>query len=95
MGLNAIEEYLKGKGGYASIRVLKNVLKLNKKQVKRLVFNSSHIKPINPLLVGSCKQYLPIFEYSDVSHVTRKNRNINSKKILADGNTPVDQTNTT
>jgi len=63
MELNDVETYLKNNGGFASIKTLKKELNMNKKQVKRLIFNSTNLKTIDPLLVGSGKCFLPIFKY--------------------------------
>ena len=39
--------------------------KLSKNQIKRLIISSTHLKPINPLIVGSGKKYVPVFEYHE------------------------------
>ena len=64
MELTAVELFLKTNGGFASIKTLRKKLELPKKQVKRLLRNSTQLKPVNPLLFGSCKSYIPVFEYS-------------------------------
>lgn len=64
MELNAVETFLKTNGGFASIHVLRKQLQMNKKQVRRLIMNSTSLRAIDPLRVGSGKKYLSIFEYS-------------------------------
>jgi len=80
MELNAVEQFLKTNGGFASIKTLMKKLNLGKKQVKRLVMNSTHLNPIKPHIVGSCKNYLSIFEYSEVSHIVYFKRMKKSKR---------------
>ena len=65
MELNAVEQYIHDSCKFASIKVLMKKLKLNKNQVKRFIFHSTHLKPVHPLLLGSGKEYVPVFEYHE------------------------------
>lgn len=85
MELNAVEQYVHDSCKFASIKVLMKQLKLSKNQIKRFVANSTHLKPIHPLLVGSGKKYVPVFEYHEypdqVLYFKRKKKII---KIIID-----------
>lgn len=80
MELNAVEQFLKANGGFASTKTLMKKLNLNKKQVKRLIMNSTHLNPVKPYLVGSYKNYLPIFEYSEVPRIVYFKRRKSKKR---------------
>lgn len=83
MELNAVEQFLKVNGGFASIKTLMKKINLSKKQIKRLVMNSTHLNPINPHVVGSSKIYLPIFEYSQVPHIVYfKRRKLKKREVI-------------
>jgi hypothetical protein len=82
MELNAVEQFLKTNGGFASTKTLMKKMNLNKKQVRRLVMNSTHLNPVKPYLVGSYKNYLPIFEYSEVPHIVYFKRRTSKKREL-------------
>jgi len=87
MELNAVEQYLQNNSSFASIRVLCKKLNLKKSQIKRLIFQSTHLKAVSPLMVGSGKTYLPIFEYHEYSDSKeyfkrRKELSIRKKKTI-------------
>jgi hypothetical protein len=89
MELNAVETFLKTNGGFASKRVLQKQLKMSKKQVRRLIMNSMNLKAINPLRVGSGKNYLSIFEYSPesndgISYFKRRRNQYRMKKNVTE-----------
>jgi len=63
MALNKVEDYLKSNGGFASIKTLKKKLGLNKKQVLHYIHNSFCLKPVDPILCGSGKVFIPVFKY--------------------------------
>jgi hypothetical protein len=65
--LNPVEQLLKNKDGYASVKVLKRELNLNKKQVRRFIMHSKYIKPIEPSLCGSGKVFIPVYKYHEYS----------------------------
>jgi hypothetical protein len=64
MELNKVEEYLK-KVAFASVNVLAKNLQINKKQIRRLIAFSKHLKVVEPFRVGSMKNYVSVFEYNE------------------------------
>jgi len=65
MDLNAVEQYLKVGGSFASIKVLMKKLEMNKKQISRLIMNSTHLRAIEPHRTGSWKKHINVFEYHE------------------------------
>jgi len=96
--MNAVEKYLKNHGSYVSTNKLSKQLNISRRNVTRQVLQSTHLKEIDPLLVGSNKQFVRIFRYfeypkevENVSYASRRYRNINLKKILQNGNSSINQ----
>ena len=88
MALNKVEDYLKSNGGFASIKTLKKKLNLNKKQVLYYIHNSFCLKPVNPILCGSGKVFIPVFKYFEYPNAKTEyykrlylRKTIRSKKV--------------
>jgi len=77
-----IEQLLENAGEHGlSMKQMKNLTSLNKKKIKRIIYNSTKIKDTNPYLHGSSKNKINVYSFKFNNQVPSTTY-IESKKIM-------------